>query len=679
MYALEFIQDMAIVMIVAGLVTVLFHRFKQPVVLGYILAGFLIGPYMPIIPVVQDEDTIRILADIGIIFLIFSLGIQFSVRTLKEVGTTAVIASTLEFSFMLMVGFLIGHLFGWSHMDSLFLGAMLSITSTTMIVKTLADMDLMKAPFAQRIFGIQIIEDSLGMTLIALLTGLAVTGVVHVFDGVLAVARILIFVTMILVAGFIIVPKLIRYVSRFRSDEMLLITVLGLCFGVTFATVYMGHSMVLGAFLIGTIIGETREIVKIKIITEPVRDMFSAIFFVTIGMLIQPTLLAEYALPILVIAVAAIVGKIFIFTLGTFLAGNDAHTSLRIGSMMVPVGELSFIIASVGLALGVVSDFLYPIAVSVAALTIPLTPYLARNSESIIRGIDRITPRRLSKAMHMYYLWVSGLAERRRSTGMRLARKWIVQMALNVLMIAGIFLIAAYLERATPDWIPEFPFEDELVRAMYWLGAAILALPLYVATIRKMRAIGMLIGEISAVNIPAGQKKSSVETLVAHAILIAGIILLAFVTLVLGSAFLPPWNLMILLLLIVALVAWLSWRHLIRIYSRIQGALYETLSNEREAQEQNNRHSELSVMLSRADLDRIRIDETSPAARKLLSELQLRTQSGASVVAIERADTSIINPGPAEELLPGDTLMLIGTAEQIRLARDLLRGEAASK
>ena len=662
-------------MIVAGLVTVLFHRFNQPVVLGYILAGFLIGPHMPIFPVIQEEDTIRTLADIGIIFLIFSLGMQFSVRTLRQVGATAVIASVLEFSFMLAAGFTIGRLLGWSTMDSLFLGAMLSITSTTIIIKTLSDMNLMKAPFAQRIFGIQIIEDSLGMTLIAVLTGLAVTGAVHLSDGAVAIGRIVIFVTMVLVLGFVIVPWLIRYVARFRNDEMLLITVLGLCFGVTFIAVNLGHSMVLGAFLIGTIVGETREIVKIKVLTEPIRDMFSAVFFVTIGMLIQPGLLAAYATPILIIAAVAIAGKIFIFTLGTFLAGNDARTSLRIGTIMIPVGELSFIIATVGMALGVVSEFLYPIAVSVAAITIPLTPYLARHSDAIIRGIERITPRRLSETLHVYHLWVTRLSERSSSLGMRLARKWILQMFLNVIMISGIFLIAAYLVRATPDWIPQLPFDEEIVRTIYWLTAGIIALPFYVATIRKIRAIGMLVGEISAANVPTGPRKTSSENMIANAVLIAGIILLAVVTLALSSAFLPPWNLLVLMVIIVVFIAWLSWRHLILIYSRIQGVLYETLEEDTQSMVRDNRHADLSVMLSRAELERIRIEKTSPAAGMLLNETQLRTRSGASAVAIERSDQSIVNPGPEEELLPGDIVLLIGTSKQINLARKLLLGE----
>ncbi len=672
MHGIVFIQDLAVVMIVAGLVTVLFHRFRQPVVLGYILAGFIVGPYTPPFPLVQDEDTIRTLADLGVTFLVFSLGLQFSVRTLRQVGTTAVIASSLEVAFMLFLGYSLGQWFGWSVMDSIFLGAMLSITSTTIIIKTLDELNLLKAPFASRIFGIQIIEDTLGMTLIVLLTGLAATGVLAFTDAGLALGRVAIFVAAVLVIGFLIVPRLIHYVAGFRSDEMLLITVLALCFGVTFAAVILNHSIVLGAFLIGTIIGETREIVKIKTLTAPVRDMFSAIFFVTIGMLIQPALLIEYAWPILIISVAAVVGKVFIFSTGTFIAGNDGKTSLRVGSAMMPIGELSFVIASVGLVLGVTSDFLYPIAVSVSAITMPLTPYLVRNSDRIIAGLEAVTPAKLRKTLTLYHYWTGKLSRRRTSLGMKLARKWLLQLTLNFLLIAAIFLSAAYMVYHMPAWLPRADFEEATLRALYWLVAAVLALPLYVATLRKIQAIGMLIAEVSLTGMPAGPRKTSAQNMLANIILAVGFVLVGIVTVLLSSAFLPPWHLMILLLIIVALITWLSWRHLIRIYSRAQGALQDALSPETPMREQEPSHSQLARMLKQASLQRIRIAADAPASGKLLSELQLRTRSGASVVAIERGDDSLINPEPGEEIQSGDILLLIGTREQIEGARTLL-------
>ena len=386
------LQDLAIVMIVAGVVTLLFHQLRQPVVLGYILAGLIIGPQLLPFPLIANEESIRTLGDLGVVFLMFGLGLQFSLRTLRAVGTTAFVAAALEIMVMLIIGYQLGQWFGWSRMDSLFLGAMLSITSTTIIVKTLADLGMLKAKFAPLVFGIQIVEDTLGMTLIALLSGLASTGELelHLLGG--ALVRTVVFLTAVLVVGLIAVPPLLRYVARFKSDEMLLVTVLALCFGVTLAAVKLGNSIVLGAFIIGTIIGEAREIGQIKLLSAPVRDMFSAVFFVTIGLRIEPQLLWQYAGPVVWISVAVVLGKTLAFSAGTFLSGHDPRTALRVGTCMVPIGELSFIIATLGLSLGVTSEFLYPIAVGVSAITMPLTPWLVRRADRLIAGLHRAAP-----------------------------------------------------------------------------------------------------------------------------------------------------------------------------------------------------------------------------------------------------------------------------------------------
>src|SRR5262245_41298170 len=304
MHAISFLQDLAVVMIVAGLVTVVFHRFKQPVVLGYIIAGVIIGPHTPPSPLIHDENTINILAELGVILLMFSLGLEFSLRKLKQVGVSAVIAAALEILLMAWVGYELGRLFGWTVMDSIFLGAILSISSTTIIIKTLSDLGKNKEPFAQLIFGILIIEDILGIAMIALLSGIAMTGAFSLTDVGFTIGKLAVFLVAVLVVGLIAVPRLIGYVARFKSNEMLLITVLGLCFGVSLLALKLGYSVALGAFIIGAVVAEAREIHRIEALVEPVRDMFSAVFFVAVGLQIDPKLLATYWLPIVVITLA---------------------------------------------------------------------------------------------------------------------------------------------------------------------------------------------------------------------------------------------------------------------------------------------------------------------------------------------------------------------------------------
>lgn len=378
MHAVDFIQDLAVIMLVAGVVTILFHRLRQPVVLGYIVAGFIIGPHTPPFGLIHDEDTIKTLAELGVIFLMFCLGLEFSLRKLFQVGATAFIAAFLEIVLMIWIGFEIGRFFEWSTMDSLFLGAILAISSTTIIVKALGDLKMKNERFAQLIFGVLIVEDILGIGIIALLSGIAVSGSVETGEVFSTVGKLSLFMIVALVVGILLVPRLLAYVAKFESNEMLLVTVLGLCFGFCLLVVKLEYSMVLGAFLIGAIMAESRQLVQIERLIEPVRDMFSAIFFVAIGLLIDPKILVEYAWPIALITVAVVLGKMFSCGMGAFIAGNDGRTSLRVGMGLSQIGEFSFIIAALGMTLKVTSDFLYPVAVAVSAITTLLTPEIGR-------------------------------------------------------------------------------------------------------------------------------------------------------------------------------------------------------------------------------------------------------------------------------------------------------------
>src|SRR5688572_9138906 len=407
MHGITFLQDLAVVMIVAGLVTIVFHRLKQPVVLGYILAGVIVGPHTPPIPLVKDQETIKTLAEMGVVFLMFSLGLEFSLRKLKKVGVTALIAAALEIMLMVWLGYEIGRAFGWKTMDCIFLGAILSISSTTIIVKALAELGKTRERFAELIFGILIVEDILAIVMIALLSGIAMTGSVAPGEVLGTVARLGIFLSVALVLGLLAVPRLLAYVGRFKSNEMLLVTVLGLCFGMSLLAVKLEYSVALGAFVIGAVIAEAREIGKIEHLTEPIRDMFSAVFFVAIGMLIDPALLVKYAMPILVITAVVVLGKVVTCAFGTFIAGNDTRTSLRVGMGLAQIGEFSFIIASLGLTLKVTSDFLYPIAVTVSAITTLLTPYLIKSSDMLVNWFDRAAPPTVRGYVRVYSKWMS--------------------------------------------------------------------------------------------------------------------------------------------------------------------------------------------------------------------------------------------------------------------------------
>src|SRR5471030_2584096 len=393
MHHAELLHDLAIVMLIAGIATILCHRFKQPVALGYILAGFIIGPYTPPFELVQNEETVKALGDMGVVLLMFSLGLEFSLRKLTRVGLAAFVAALLEITLMIWIGYEIGRAFGWNTMDSVFLGAMLSISSTTIIVKALAELGKSREAFAEIIFGILVIEDILAIILLALLSGFARTVSLHAGQVGIEIVKLAVFFAMVLVVGFIGVPRLFNYIAKFKSDEMLLVAALGLCFGVALVAYKVGYSVALGASLIGAVIAEARQIHKIESLTAPVRDMFSAIFFVTIGMLIDPRMLEKYAWPIVILSLVVIVGKVATCSFGVFVGGKDLRTSLCVGMGLAQIGEFSFIIATLGLKLEVTSNFLYPIAVAVSVITTLVTPYLIRGTDGVVAWIDRAAPR----------------------------------------------------------------------------------------------------------------------------------------------------------------------------------------------------------------------------------------------------------------------------------------------
>jgi CPA2 family monovalent cation:H+ antiporter-2 len=675
MHDLTFLQDLSIVMIVAAVVTVLFRQFKQPVVLGYILAGVIIGPHTPPFPLISDKHTIETLSELGVIFLMFSLGLEFSLRKLQKVGATAFIAATLEILLMVFVGYELGRLFGWKQMDCVFLGAILAISSTTIIIKALEEIGKTKEKFAGLIFGILVVEDILAIVMIALLSGYAVTGSLAVGDIGRTVLQLSAFLGALLVGGLILVPRLLNYVAKFKSNEMLLVTVVGLCFGVSLLAVKLGYSVALGAFLIGAIIAEARQIVKIEALTHPVRDLFSAVFFVSIGLLIDPRILVQYAGPILIITAAVVIGKVLTCSLGTFLAGHDQRTSLRVGMGLAQIGEFSFIIAALGLSLKVTSDFLYPIAVAVSALTTLCTPYLIRASDGVVSWFDRAAPRPLVGTLEAYTRWVGQAAgNRQRGFASGLLRKWAWQIALNLLLITAVFITAAALRGRALAWWPTVPGGFEGLKAMLWLGAMLVSLPLFIAAIRKLQAMGMLIGEMSVTRAAAGANTDAYRAIISTTILTAGCLGLLPFILTLSSAILPSWNVLIALALLVAIAVVLLRRSFIRLYSRAQAALHETLA------ETPASHHEtapvLPALMREAELSLVTITAASPAAGKLIGELGLRTATGASIVGIERAGENIVNPGPDEELRAEDRVLIIGTRAQLAAAQAPLAGAA---
>jgi CPA2 family monovalent cation:H+ antiporter-2 len=582
MHTIAFIHDLAIIMLTAGVVTIVFHLLRQPVVLGYIAAGVLIGPHTPPYSLVTDEETIRTLGELGVVFVLFSLGLEFSVKRLRQVGTTALVAAMTGIVMMLWLGYEIGLAFGWRTMDALFLGAMLSISSTTITIKALDDLGLRKESFAQTVFAILIVEDVLAIGMIAVLSSVASTGTIDTAAALRTMGTLIIFLVTSLVVGILTIPRLLDYIAGFNHNEMLLVSVLGLLFGFCLLVVNLGYSVALGAFIIGVIIAEARALHRIEHLIEPIRDMFSAVFFVTIGLMLDPHVLIDYAGPIAAITAAVILGKVIARTFGAFVAGQNGRTSMRIGMSLAQIGEFSFIIATLGTTLKVTSPFLYPIAVAVSALTTLSTPYLMRAADPLSRRLRASVPSGFRRILHMYTNWLQTL----RLTGDRaliaaMVRRILLQAFVNFCLVAAIFGAGAYA--ANTDfldlnaWLPNRKVENTLI----WSVALILSLPLLIAAYRKLKALAMMLAEASVPG--TGRRSDAVRRVVAEVLPVVSTAAMLLLVCALSSSILPPTELLVMVLLMGTLILSLLWRTLVKLHSRLQIALLDTIASEKDA------------------------------------------------------------------------------------------------
>ncbi|AJE97074.1 cation:proton antiporter [Pandoraea apista] len=588
-HAIDFIQDLAVIMLLAGIVTVIFNRFRQPVVLGYIVAGVIIGPYTPPFALIHDEKTIGILAELGVVFLMFSLGLEFSLRKLARVGVTAFVAAITEIVLMLWLGYEIGRFFGWKAMDSIFLGAMLAVSSTTIIVKALDELGMKRERFAQLIFGVLIVEDVLAIGMIALLSGIAISGSVDAGEATFTLGKLLLFMVVSLVVGILLVPRILGYVAKFKSDEMLLIVVLGLCFGFCLLVIQMGYSVALGAFLIGAIMAEARELHTIERLVAPLRDMFSAVFFVTIGLLLDPHVLVTYVWPILVITLAVVIGKIVSCGLGAYLSGQDGRTSMRVGMGLSQIGEFSFIIASLGLSLKVTSDFLYPIAVAVSVITTLLTPYLIKSADPVTGWLGRAMPGRLSYVLGQYTQWLQSIQLTGDSAALvTIVRRIVVSVAINLALVVTIFLGGAFFYRRLADLMSPWVGDPSLQSAVVWGGALVLSLPFLIAVYRKLKSLSLLLVELSVPPSLTGRYTLQVRRVVAEILPIAAMVGVILLVAALSASILPSTEMIALIVsgTVVLAIVMRSW--FVRMHAKLQIALKETLEHQPDGEQHGN-------------------------------------------------------------------------------------------
>jgi monovalent cation:H+ antiporter-2, CPA2 family len=656
-----FLQDMAIVMVVSAAIMVICQRFHLPVVLGYILAGLIIGPHTPPFPLIKNLDNIHILSELGVVFLLFSIGMEFSLRKLAKVGFVAVVAGTFEISFMIWLGFSVGQLLGWDFMNSIFLGGVISISSTTIIVKMLIEMKKVQEKFAQVILGMLIIEDLIAILIITVLSGVASTGSLEFKELVIAIIKVITFVFGILLGGFLIVPRLLKYIARYENAEMVVITALGLCFATALLAAKAGFSVALGSFLIGAIIAETKQVKEIARRMEPIRDMFIAIFFVSVGMLIDPAALAKLWFPILIVTAATILGKAVSCSLGTFVMGQSTETALRVGISLAQIGEFSFIIARLGETSHVTSSNLYPIAVSVSSITAFAAPFLIRNTNPIIGFVRWLTPKPLETIFSLYSSWLQKLratrSERKRTVWKEM-KPYGVRLVIYIIgALVLIYILTSFQNR--------FAFD----LTFYWIALGVVLLPFFMGLVST---VDRMFGAILFTK--AGDQSKEMTDVYHNTVRFFLVLFLGLIFLMVGSIFLPrlPLALAVVgLIFIAGIFLWTSFRH---IHEKIEKLVLNIFEHEKPQENTKTIAQDELIKLIREEypwevetMDFL-LPFNQSAINQSIRDLRLRSETGASIVSLYRGDESIPNPSPDIQLLPGDVLLIMGDSKQIQAA-----------
>lgn len=658
------VKDLALILVVAGIVTLVFKRLRQPLVLGYIMAGFMVSPQFPYTISVVDIENVKLWADIGVMFLLFSLGLDFSFKKIIKMGMAPVIAACTIIFCMMVSGMSVGKLFGWSHMDCVFLGGMLAMSSTTIIYKAFDDMGLRQQRFAGMVMSVLILEDVLAIVLMVMLSALAHGTSPDGCEMIGIVVRILFFLVLWFVVGIFLVPVFLRKMRPLINAETLLIVALGLCCLMAVISAKVGFSSAFGAFVMGSILAETVEAEKIIKLVEPVKNLFGAIFFVSVGMLVEPSVIAEYAVPIVVLVFTILIGQAVFGSFGYLISGQTLKTAMKCGFSMAQIGEFAFIIASLGLSLGVIGKFLYPVVVAVSVITTFLTPYMIRFATPCYNFLERRLPTKVIAVLN-------GITLSRPSSARSNWRSLLSQMAVNIviygiLSVAVIFLMFTFF----------LPFIRHLLVGWHWTANFICGLLTVIAISPFLRAMVMKKNHSREFKALWAESKRNYLPLI-FTIIVRVAIACAFVFYVCNYLSRFTNALMITIAVAVVVLMILS-RGLKRESIRIERVFVQNLrSRDIEAQVQGRKRPLYEGHLLDRDVHMADFDVPAASmwAGKTLRELGLRNRFGVHVSSILRANRRMNIPDGNSVVFPADRLQVIGSDEQLASMASALNQE----
>lgn len=653
------ISDLALILSAGGLITLIFKKLKQPLVLGYILAGFLISPHFHLLPTVQETGNITIWSEIGVIFLLFSLGLEFSFKKLSKVGGTASVTALVEIAGVGFFGFIIGSALGWTTMDCLFLGGMLAMSSTTIIIRAFDELGLKTEKFVGVVFGTLIVEDLIAILMMVLLSTIAAGSMETQNSGILeSIMKLVFFLVLWFIAGIFFIPTMLKKTKKLMNDETLLIVSISLCLLMVVLAVQVGFSKELGAFIMGSILAETKQSEKIEHLVKPLKDLFGTIFFVSVGMMIEPVKMVEYAFPILILTFVTIFVKSFFTTTGAFLSGQPLKTSIQTGMSMAQIGEFSFIIATLGKSLGVISDFLYPIAVAVSAITTLTTPYMIKVSVPMYNFVDRRLSDKWKDRLNKYTLNAQSASA---------TKDWqkMIKIALTNSLIYSVLLISIIL--AASKFLHPFVYEkmgdmkiSNIIAALITLSVMAPFLWALVARNHNSELRNRLIAQ---------DRYKGLVYIVSLAKMGLAIFFVIFMLRIFFSDIVAATATVVLVTMLIV-----SRKKIQRFYNVIEGRFKSNLNaKELEAQEAERPTSELAPW--DAHIATIKIPANSAVVGKKLIDLRWREQAGVNIACIHRGDNNIRIPKADEYIFPHDEISVIGTDEQLAKIGEMIAAE----
>lgn len=652
------VKDLALILMVAGIVTIIFKKLKQPLVLGYIVAGFLVSPHMPYTMSVIDETDIKTWADIGVIFTLFSLGLDFSFKKIVKMGASPIIATIVIVFSMMMLGISIGHSFGWSKMDCIFLGGMLAMSSTTIIYKAFDDMGLRQQKFAGMVMSVLILEDILAIVMMVMLSAIAGGNNPDGEQMIGSVIKIAFFLVLWFIVGIFAIPLFLRSVRKLINNETLLIVALGLCCGMAVLSTKVGFSSAFGAFVMGSILAETIEAEKIIKLVEPVKNLFGAIFFVSVGMLVDPKILIEYAIPILALVGSILIGQAIFGTFGFMLGGESLKSAMRCGFSMAQIGEFSFIIASLGLSLGVISNYLYPVVVAVSVITTFLTPYMIRLATPTYQVMEKHLPKRLINILNHFAM--SHPSTTQQSKWKSLLRQMLINtVAYSILTAAVIALMFTFVLPFTRSLFPGWK--------LHWYANAITGILTLVLIAPFLRAI------IMKKNHSSEWKRLWVESSINRipllfTIVVRFVIALAFIFYICN--YLTRFTDALMIIIGIAVVSLMIASRWTKKRSIKMERLFIHNLRSRDIMAQVNGEKKplyeghlLDRDIHISDFD---VPEDSSWGGKTLKELHLRERFGVDMSSIMRGSQRLNIPNGDTVIFPGDKLQVIGNDDQLQ-------------